>query len=758
VIMMKRLLLRQTHAIPPASIRGQRNALSRPLALLIALGAALDAPKASAASFVILDGDIAALKEAITTANSNGEDDTISLAANGSYVLITTDNTPDGFEFNGLPVITGDNGHTLTLAGNGATIARSNADGTPEFRIVDLDGATVEMSGLTLTNGRADNDGGAIRSMESELVLTDCTLADNYSGESGGGVSSLIGFTNPDPTSALTLVRCTFERNFAEDNGGGVVGAVVTQVTVSHCIFRDNIAYSGEFESDTFGGAMALVGIPDLFPGAVAITDCLFSGNKADPDASASVRAHTGGALALMDLEDVTMTRCTFTDNSVLGDSEGGAIGTRGAGTFTVRDSIFHNNTSETFGGAILNSGDMLIENCTFAGNSSGGFGGGILNAGAMTVAKSTFRGNKAGAGGAVVNGTPFDDITSAASMTVINCTLSDNHALLSDPDYGFGGAILNSEGDLIVRNSTFSGNTAAGPSGGWDIHNTSVTGGSAASLALGQNIFSSPGSSILNEDSALSLGYNLSNDDGGGVLTHPTDILNTDPILGPLQDNGGPTWTHALLNGSPALDRIPGAADVDFPATDQRGLARPQGAAADIGAYELAAAAEDTEPPTIIDCPTDLVANATHPAGAVVNYTPPSASDNVALASFECDWLPGDTFPIGTTIVTCLATDTAGLTAECVFSVHVKGALEQTCDLIEAVARLRIHHAIKTRLLAKLAVAKVALAWDRPAVARPALRAFILEARAQTGKKLTTAQAHRLITEATRILKVIGR
>ena len=58
------------------------------------------------------------------------------------------------------------------------------------------------------------------------------------------------------------------------------------------------------------------------------------------------------------------------------------------------------------------------------------------------------------------------------------------------------------------------------------------------------------------------------------------------DPLLGPLQDNGGPTFTHALLPGSPAIDHIP--AENCEVTTDQRGVARPQGAACDIGAYEL--------------------------------------------------------------------------------------------------------------------------------------------------------------------------
>jgi len=92
-------------------------------------------------------------------------------------------------------------------------------------------------------------------------------------------------------------------------------------------------------------------------------------------------------------------------------------------------------------------------------------------------------------------------------------------------------------------------------------------------------------------------LGGNLDSD-GSCNLTDPTDLPNSDPLLGPLQDNGGPTPTHALLPGSPAIDAIPHAdctydddgnpATPEVPlATDQRGVARPQWIGCDIGAFE---------------------------------------------------------------------------------------------------------------------------------------------------------------------------
>jgi len=144
------------------------------------------------------------------------------------------------------------------------------------------------------------------------------------------------------------------------------------------------------------------------------------------------------------------------------------------------------------------------------------------------------------------------------------------------------GGGLSTFFSSLYVANSTISGNSA--PSGGGiyndrqssvvEISNTILSAG-----ALGENIFNNGGT-------ITSDGYNLSSDDGGGYLTGPGDQINTDPLLGPLQDNGGSTFTHALLPGSPAID----AGDPTFsppPSTDQRGCPRVSNGRIDIGSFE---------------------------------------------------------------------------------------------------------------------------------------------------------------------------
>jgi len=162
--------------------------------------------------------------------------------------------------------------------------------------------------------------------------------------------------------------------------------------------------------------------------------------------------------------------------------------------------------------------------------------------------------------------------------MHILNSTLCAN----SNTNPGFsGGAIIN-DGELQLANSTVSGNTGHTGGGVWNFDNsTEISGCILHAGSLGSNIVATGGTII-------SLGYNLSSDDGGGFLTATGDQINTDPMLGPLQDNGGPTFTCALLPGSPAIN----AGDPNFtpPDFDQRGPGFPRVAYGriDIGAFEV--------------------------------------------------------------------------------------------------------------------------------------------------------------------------
>jgi hypothetical protein len=159
--------------------------------------------------------------------------------------------------------------------------------------------------------------------------------------------------------------------------------------------------------------------------------------------------------------------------------------------------------------------------------------------------------------------------------MTLFNCTVSNNVG-------GQGGGIQNN-GTMTVTSCTITGNQSlqgAGiDSGGQtELKNTVIAG----------NLDGGDCSGILQSN-----GHNIDSD-GTCNLTHPNDLSNTDPLLGPLADNGGPTLTHGLLAGSPAIDA--GSLDCPPPARDQRGYGRPvdgdsdDQAICDIGAFEFGA------------------------------------------------------------------------------------------------------------------------------------------------------------------------
>jgi hypothetical protein len=260
-------------------------------------------------------------------------------------------------------------------------------------------------------------------------------------------------------------------------------------------------------------------------------------------------------------------------------DSIGGGIDNEGGATLTITNSTLNGNAAGSVGnpavegGGIFNSGTLTIANTTVSANTAGGIsgaGGGIYNGGTLTVVNSTFSANTA------IKGAGIDNGGTANTVTITNSTFSGNAAS------AYGGACFNG-GTLQIANSTLSGNSAF------------IGGGILVSgpLQIGTTILNT-GDSGANIDSfgvvtVTSLGYNLSSDNAGGHLTGPGDQINTDPVLGPLQDNGGPTFTHSLLPGSPAID----AGDPNFsspPFFDQRGpgFNRVVEGRIDIGSFEV--------------------------------------------------------------------------------------------------------------------------------------------------------------------------
>ena len=252
----------------------------------------------------------------------------------------------------------------------------------------------------------------------------------------------------------------------------------------------------------------------------------------------------------------------------------------------TIRDGY-----SSGDGGGIYNSGILTLTHIALTENYAILSGGGLYNAnGVLIIGEGALIANTAGdLGGGLFN--------SGGSVGMVNVTLSSNEA-------DFGGGMYNGGGAFSLGYVTVSANTAINGGGLYSVGNIKLQ-----SSLLSAN---SGGDCATFLGNVLSLGYNLDSD-GSCNLTQPTDLSNTDPLLDELTDNGGDTFTHALLAGSPAIDHIPPSDCLVL--YDQRRVARPQGEGCDIGAYEF-------QPPLLY---LDLRKTVDRPAaaeGEVITFT----------------------------------------------------------------------------------------------------------------------------------------
>jgi hypothetical protein len=273
-----------------------------------------------------------------------------------------------------------------------------------------------------------------------------------------------------------------------------------------------------------------------------------------------------------------------------------GGGGIRNIGTLTISGSTISGNKSFGLGGGISNThgGTLTINNSTVSGNTAQGLrfrslyssagGGGIFSDSTLTINNSTVSGNTVQAAQCPQNGTCLaygGGIDAGGPVTVNNSTISGNRAVGVAPPYDtFGGGINGAP--VTVNNSTISGNGAN--------HGSGISSGGTVEI---QNSILANGSGQNCNGVVTSNAYNVSSD-GTCNFSNSGDRNNTDPMLGPLQYNGGPTWTQALLPGSPAIDagNPSGCRDSqgNLLTTDQRGYPRhdPEDTGGcDMGAYE---------------------------------------------------------------------------------------------------------------------------------------------------------------------------
>jgi hypothetical protein len=555
------------------------------------------------------DGDLGSgsLRDAVLQFNADvaSGDDTINLLT-GTYAL-TIVNTGGHHETAGLQ---GDlnitnTSHRLIIQGAGSSGANATIIDASQLqdRVFDIvnSGTVIVFQNLVIRGGLAQDDG-------SDYALAGTTDA------LGGGILN---------------------------NGGNV--------TLDNVLVQNNVARGGDVAVRTApghnasGGGIYSTGGVLTMAGATIANNQAFGGRGGDHNGVA--RAGVGGSAAGGGLY-ATGGSLDISDSMIT--SNGAYGGQGGDGSFSTSNGRQNGGIGGAGqgGGLYVNGSSLTIATGTIATNQArGGFpgalfgsmfgygqGGGLYNGGTLMVSNSTLSGNFID-GWTYYEGS-FDvpggaGIYNTGTLTVSNSNLSGNSA---SGYYGYGGGIANT-GTLTVSNSTLSGNSASGSQiffgrdalgggGGIDtrgthpvtLTNVTLT-ANRASYSRGGGLFVASGSPVLHNTliagnfrnptgttrddvfGALNSGgdYNLIGDGTG--MTGLSDGVNgnlvgsaaapIDPLLGPLQDNGGPTKTHALLAGSPALNAGDAA---QLGEADQRGVVRSGGV--NIGAYQASASA----------------------------------------------------------------------------------------------------------------------------------------------------------------------
>lgn len=424
--------------------------------------------------------------------------------------------------------------------------------------------ADPPQTGSTLTVNKLDehNDGAC--------SVSDCTLTEAISTANGLSGTQTINFDlgAGDKTIALANGLPAIVEPLVIDGptdrritvSGGLFYGATSALTVK------NLTMTGDVDGNSIFSAVTNA--------SVIVTNCTFTGHAGSAilsfapgvslnisnstfanNTQSAIRTETWGS------NSVTVTNCTFSGNSGIRGAAICLLNQSGTGTLNVSNSTFSGNNVTQYGGAIY-------ANCVPPD------AGDPPSALSVTLTGSTFNNNSADWGGAYLlwpeGGT--------SSSTVSNCTFSSNSAA------SYGGGIANISGVLGLDSVTFVGNQA-GLGGAASSFNPGSSFTSRNSLYANNSSSDSTGSLYILGGSS-SQGYNIFSDSPSG-FTATGDRKNQSALagtLGPLDNNGGPTRTHALLAGNPALNT--GSTDL---ALDQRGVARPQGGADDSGAYEAA-------------------------------------------------------------------------------------------------------------------------------------------------------------------------
>lgn len=353
-------------------------------------------------------------------------------------------------------------------------------------------------------------------------------------------------------------------------------------------------------------------------------------GNCDDDGSAGSLRNVVGAAIDgdTIDLSALTCSTITLTQGAITvgvdnltfvgpanatlvidGSQNDYVINHTGTGTVTVEHLTLSNGYGYNVGGGINSAGNVTLDHATISGNTAYYQGAGVYAVGIATITDSTISGNATLTGGG--NYDLGGGVMGGSGLTLNNSTISNNSAYVGAGAYAFG--------PVTISNSTISGNTAGIVGGGLmtnqtaSIHNSTIALNSADQAGAGGIFLGSDGtldlqSTIVASNTTNGTAYaaDISGSDTAVTISGdhnlimasdlptPADTINSDPLLQALADNGGPTWTLALGDGSPAIDAGSNPDALDF---DQRGTgyARASGSAADIGAFEVQGDGNDT-------------------------------------------------------------------------------------------------------------------------------------------------------------------
>ena len=436
------------------------------------------------------------------------------------------------------------------LTGNGLLSNPGNGGGlhiTGDGNMGMTTPTTVTISGGSVSGNTAGSEGGGLwNNIGATLIVQNGTMIANNiasgdaADEGGGGI-----FNNG---GTLDIDDATIQFNDADGTAGSGGGILSTDGTVT----IDNTMITFNTANRAGGGIEVIAGTVTL-TGVQLINNDLTSGT---PNPGSGGGLHAASA-------NVTLRESTVFGNDAAADGGGLWIGT---GTLTVETTTVESNSADDEGGGIYNQNGTLIVNCsTLSGNTGFTSGGAIHNGGAAlaattTIGNSTISGNDTdGSGGGIFN-------NANGTVTITNATIVLNIADFDDNAMGTGGGIFTEATATTTLNNTIVAGNTIGSGADDDLDG-------AVNAASANNLIGDAGTSgITNGNNNNIVGIT------GGLAT----VLDTT-----LANNGGPTFTHALVMNSPAVNT--GSNSFVNSATDQRGIGFPRvlGGSVDIGALE---------------------------------------------------------------------------------------------------------------------------------------------------------------------------